>query len=122
MLARSFKNLRRQPDVFVARLSNPPFMALLFWIYFARLGYGPSSSQDRIGLLQETTALPFVGMLACIAIFPSEMNLYRHEFMSSARYGVTTFLSVYTIQETITSAISSFLCVLRPFQPSLSIY
>ncbi|BGP02838.1 ATP-binding cassette transporter snq2 [Rhodotorula toruloides] len=109
VLARSFKNLRRQPDVFVARLSNPPFMALLFWIYFARLGYGPSSSQDRIGLLQETTALPFVGMLACIAIFPSEMNLYRHEFMSSARYGVTTFLSVYTIQETITSAISSFL-------------
>ncbi|CDR35783.1 hypothetical protein NBRC10512_006151 [Rhodotorula toruloides] len=109
VLARSFKNLRRQPDVFVARLSNPPFMALLFWIYFARLGFGPSSSQDRIGLLQETTALPFVGMLACIAIFPSEMNLYRHEFMSSARYGVTTFLSVYTIQETITSAISSFL-------------
>ncbi|BGP27054.1 ATP-binding cassette transporter snq2 [Rhodotorula toruloides] len=109
VLARSFKNLRRQPDVFVARLSNPPFMALLFWIYFARLGYGPSSSQDRVGLLQETTALPFVGMLACIAIFPSEMNLYHHEFMSSARYGVTTFLSVYTIQETITSAISSFL-------------
>lgn len=93
-------------------------MALLFWIYFARLGYGPSSSQDRIGLLQETTALPFVGMLACIAIFPSEMNLYRHEFMSSARYGVTTFLSVYTIQETITSAISSFLCTYRILQPS----
>ncbi|KAG0658490.1 hypothetical protein C6P46_005733 [Rhodotorula mucilaginosa] len=109
VLARSFKNLRRQPDVFIARLSNPPLMACLFWIYFARLGYGPSSSQDRIGLLQETTALPFVGMLACIAIFPSEKNLFHHEWKSSARYGATTFLSVYTIQETITSILSSFL-------------
>lgn len=91
-------------------------MACMFWIYFAvrhpvraelqcttdlksrqqRLGYGPSSSQDRIGLLQvrprhplaqdsvserfclqETTALPFVGMLACIAIFPSEKDLFH---------------------------------------------
>ncbi|GAA5992258.1 hypothetical protein JCM10908_001843 [Rhodotorula pacifica] len=109
VLARSFRNLRRQPDVFIARVSNPPLMACLFWIYFARLGYGPSSSQDRIGLLQETTALPFVGMLACIAIFPSEKDLFHHEWKSSARYGVTTFLGVYTIQETITSILSSFL-------------
>ncbi|GAA5875055.1 hypothetical protein JCM3774_003416 [Rhodotorula dairenensis] len=109
ILGRSFRNLRRQPDVFVARISNPPLMACLFWIYFARLGYGPSSSQDRIGLLQETTALPFVGMLACIAIFPSEKNLFHHEWKSSARYGATTFLTVYTIQETITSILSSFL-------------
>lgn len=29
------RNLRRQPDVFIARLSNPPLMACLFWIYFA---------------------------------------------------------------------------------------
>lgn len=36
VLGRSFRNLRRQPDTFVARLSNPPFMSLLFWIFFGR--------------------------------------------------------------------------------------
>ncbi|GAA5989967.1 hypothetical protein JCM5350_002350, partial [Sporobolomyces pararoseus] len=109
VLGRSFKNLRRQQDVFVARIANPPFMALLFWLFFGRLSYGPSSAQDRIGLLQETTALPFVGMLSCIAIFPFERDLYFHEHKSSARHSVLTFLLAYTVQETVVSIISSFL-------------
>ncbi|GAA5939117.1 uncharacterized protein JCM15063_004431 [Sporobolomyces koalae] len=109
VLRRSFKNLRRQQDVFIARVANPPFMALLFWLFFGRLGYGPSTAQDRIGLLQETTALPFVGMLSCIAIFPFERDLYFHEHKSSARHSVLTFLLAYTVQETVVSIISSFL-------------
>ncbi|GAA5883094.1 hypothetical protein JCM16303_006086 [Sporobolomyces ruberrimus] len=109
VLGRSFKNLRRQQDVFIARIANPPFMALLFWLFFARLNYSPSSAQDRVGLLQETTALPFVGMLSCIAIFPFERDLYFHEYKSSARHSVLTFLLAYTVQETIVSIISSFL-------------
>lgn len=43
-------NLRRQPDVFIARVSNPPFMALFFWIYFAvrmRSDSGPASTRER---------------------------------------------------------------------------
>ncbi|CEQ39426.1 SPOSA6832_00937 [Sporobolomyces salmonicolor] len=118
VLGRSFKlvsdfirrcspNLRRQQEIFVARIANPPFMALLFWLFFARLGYGPSSAQDRIGLLQETTALPFVGMLSCIAIFPFERELYFHEYKSSGRHSVTTFLLAYTVQETAVSIFSS---------------
>lgn len=109
VLSRSFKNLRRQQDIFVARIANPPFMALLFWLFFGRLGFGPSSAQDRVGLLQETTALPFVGMLSCVAIFPFERDLYFHEHKSSARHSVLTFLLAYTVQETIVSIISSFL-------------
>ncbi|GAA5959155.1 hypothetical protein JCM21900_001409 [Sporobolomyces salmonicolor] len=109
VLGRSFKNLRRQQEIFVARIANPPFMALLFWLFFARLGYGPSSAQDRIGLLQETTALPFVGMLSCIAIFPFERELYFHEYKSSGRHSVTTFLLAYTVQETAVSIFSSLL-------------
>lgn len=58
---RSALNLWRAKDAAIARIMNPPFLALLFWIFFARLGYGPSSAQDRVGLLQQTTAMPFVG-------------------------------------------------------------
>lgn len=61
VLGRSWKNLRRQQDVFVARVANPPFLALIFWLFFLRLGHGPASAQDRIGLLMENSAMPFVG-------------------------------------------------------------
>lgn len=61
VLSRSWKNLRRQQDVFVARMANPPFLALIFWLFFLRLGHGPSGAQDRIGLLMESSAMPFVG-------------------------------------------------------------
>ncbi|GJN93059.1 hypothetical protein Rhopal_006104-T1 [Rhodotorula paludigena] len=107
VLSRSFTNLRRQPDIFIARIANPPFLACLFWLFFARLDYGPSSPQTRIGLLQETTALPFVGMLSCIAIFPFEKALFVHEYKTSARHSVLTFLTAYTVSETCTSLLSS---------------
>lgn len=100
-------NLRRQPDILVARIVNPVFLSLLFWLFFARLGYGPSSPQDRIGLLQETAALPFVGFLSCLSIFPFERALFFHERKSSARHSSTTFLVAYTVQETITSLLST---------------
>lgn len=109
VLGRSFKNLRRQQDVFIARLVNPPFLALLFWLFFARLSLGPASAQDRVGLLQQTSAIPFVGMLACIAIFPTEKALFLHEWKSSARQSVPTFLLAYTVQEISMSVIASLL-------------
>lgn len=103
IINRSSKNLIRQKDAFVARLVNPPFLALLFFLFFARLGYGPSSAQDRVGLLQETTALPFIGMLSCLAIFPGEKALFLHEWKTSGRQSVTAFLLSYTVQETVSS-------------------
>lgn len=61
VLSRSFRNLRRQPDIFFARALNPPFLAILFWLFFLRLHHGASSSQDIVGLLQEMTgARPFL--------------------------------------------------------------
>ncbi|SCZ97266.1 BZ3500_MvSof-1268-A1-R1_Chr4-2g07098 [Microbotryum saponariae] len=109
LLSRSFKNLRRQSDVFVARFANPPFLALLFFLFFGRLSLGPGSAQTRVGALQETTALPFVGMLACLSIFPTERGLFFHEWRSSGRHGVAAFLVAYSLQETAVSIVSSLL-------------
>ncbi|KAH9905520.1 P-loop containing nucleoside triphosphate hydrolase protein [Fomitopsis serialis] len=100
VLSRSWKNLRRQQDVFVARLANPPFLVLIFWMFFLRLGHGPASAQDRIGLLMENSAMPFVGMLASIAIYPAERDAFYREYKNPAsRYGAATFIMSYTIQE-----------------------
>ncbi|KAK4057385.1 ATP-binding cassette transporter snq2 [Microbotryomycetes sp. JL221] len=109
VLSRSFKNLRRQQDALMARLFNPPFLALLFWIFFARLNLGPASAQTRVGLLIELTALPFVGMLSCLAIFPAERALFLHERPSRARQSVETFLLSYTLQETAVSLVATLL-------------
>ncbi|SCV69195.1 BQ2448_2215 [Microbotryum intermedium] len=109
VLSRSFKNLRRQSDVFVARLANPPFLALLFFLFFGRLTLGPGSAQTRVGALQQTTALPFVGMLACLSIFPTERRLFFHEWQSSGRQGVGAFLVAYSVQESAVSIVSSLL-------------
>lgn len=48
-------------------------------------------------------------MLACLAIFPSEKRLFLHEYASSGRQSVSTFIASYTVQETATSLISSLL-------------
>ena len=108
LIGRSFKNLRRQQDAALARIINPPFLALLFFLFFGRLNLAASSAQTRVGILQETTALPFVGMLACLSIFPVERNLFLHEYKSaSSRQSVSTFLLAYTLQEILVSIISS---------------
>ncbi|KDQ57066.1 hypothetical protein JAAARDRAFT_35662 [Jaapia argillacea MUCL 33604] len=100
VLGRSWKNLRRQQDIFIARLANPPFLVLLFWLFFLRLSKGPSGAQDRVGLLMENSAIPFVGMLASIAIFPSERDAFYREYKNPAsRYSAATFVVSYSIQE-----------------------
>lgn len=101
--------MRRQQDVFVARLINPPFLALLFWLFFARLDLSPASAQTRVGVLQELSAMPFVGMLANVAIFPVEKRLFYYEYKSSARYSVGTFLLAYSVQEVFVSIVGSLL-------------
>lgn len=52
VLSRSFRNLARQQDIFVARLANAPFLALLFCLFFQRLGDAPGDVQNRIGQFQ----------------------------------------------------------------------
>lgn len=57
-------------------------------------------------------------MLSCIAIFPVEKGLFYHEWKSSARQSVGTFLLAYTVQEAAASIVASLVslflyCLLR---------
>jgi ABC-type multidrug transport system permease subunit len=110
ILPRNFKNLRRQSDIFVTRIANPPFVGLLFFLFFGRFSYGPSSAQSRLGFIQETSAFPFIGVLSCVAIYPAELASFFHDYRSSgARYSALSFLSAYTLQEVPMQLIGSFL-------------
>lgn len=99
-LSRHFKNLIRQPDVFLSRLLQAPFVAALFILFYQRLTHGPEGAQDRIGItIQSTAALVFVGLLTSMSVYPAERNLYLHEYRSSARYSPATFIAMYTLVE-----------------------
>lgn len=54
-------------------------------------------------------------MLACIAIFPVEKGLFYHEWKSSARQSVGTFLLAYTVQEAAASVVASLVSPFHHF-------
>ncbi|KAK7064707.1 pleiotropic drug resistance protein, ABC superfamily [Favolaschia claudopus] len=97
---RMLRNLWRQKDAFWGRLTQPPFAGVLLLMFYERLRFGPSAGQDRIGLnLQSTGAIPFVGLICGIAVFPQDRQIFMHEYRSSAAYSCTTLILAYTLIE-----------------------
>ncbi|KAF7306405.1 Pleiotropic drug resistance proteins (PDR1-15), ABC superfamily [Mycena indigotica] len=97
---RMFRNLWRQRDAFWSRLTQTPLAGILLLMFFERLRFGPTAGQDRIGVvLQSTSAIPFVGLIGGIAIFPQDRQLFMHEYRSSAAYSVTTMILAYSLME-----------------------
>ncbi|KAJ6521845.1 hypothetical protein B0H19DRAFT_1348812 [Mycena capillaripes] len=71
---------------------------------------GPSGGQDRIGVvLQATSAIPFVGLISGIAVFPQDRQLFMHAYQSSAGYSCTTLILSYTLMEAPFQLLAGFL-------------
>jgi hypothetical protein len=54
-----------------------------------------------------------VGMLASIAVFPSERKTFFHEYLSSGRQSTATFLLSYTILE-VPMQVQHFIFLCKP--------
>ncbi|KAJ6548866.1 P-loop containing nucleoside triphosphate hydrolase protein [Mycena capillaripes] len=105
---RMFRNLWRQKDAFWGRLIQPSFAGILLLMFYERAS--PSGGQDRIGVvLQATSAIPFVGLISGIAVFPQDRQLFRHEYHSSAAYSCTTLILAYTLMEAPFQLLAGFL-------------
>ena len=76
LLRRSWLNFARQPLLVSTRIGQIFAFAVILMLYYTRLGFDQNSVQNRLGLLQEFTALLFIGMLNNIAIFPAERNIF----------------------------------------------
>eukprot|EP00474_Spongospora_subterranea_P000873 CRZ01331.1 hypothetical protein [Spongospora subterranea] len=96
LLSRSLRNISRQVEVIFARLMQMVTLGLVLAAYFTPLGHDQASATNRIGLLQQTGSLVFIGMLNCISIFPQELKLFRFE---SQDYSIGTFFLTYTAIE-----------------------
>jgi hypothetical protein len=94
LFSRSYRNLIRQPDLFFSRFTQGIFYALILSCFYAPIGSDQNSVQNRIGLLYELTALTFIGMLNCIAIFPIERNVFYREYIDGC-YSTQAFTISY---------------------------
>lgn len=97
LLYRSYLNMIRQPIIASNRISQGVFFALILAAFYSPIGSNQNSIQDRIGCLYELTALIFIGMLSCIAIFPPERNVFLREYLDGSYSLFPFFLSYYLI-------------------------
>ncbi|EKM57215.1 uncharacterized protein PHACADRAFT_92002, partial [Phanerochaete carnosa HHB-10118-sp] len=111
VLDRTFCNSWRQPDIFWTRWTQAPILAICFFLFFLRLSNGPTSAQDRIGLIVETTtALAYVGFLNLAALYPMEKTVFFHDYKSAGgRYSSATFITAFTIFAIVPEFISALL-------------
>lgn len=97
LCSRSGTNMFRHPVLSTTRISQGLFFALILCAFYTPIGDNQNSIQNRIGLLYELTALCFIGMLNCIAIFPQERNVFYREYADGGYSATSFFLSYFII-------------------------
>lgn len=76
LLSRSILNQVRQPALGITRIQQGLSFALILACFYAPVQFDQNSIQNRIGNLYMMTSLCFIGMLNCIAVFPSERMFF----------------------------------------------
>lgn len=108
---RSYLNMIRQPLIASNRISQGLFFALILAAFYSPIGDNQNSIQNRIGCLYELTALMYIGMLSCIAIFPYERNVFLREYLDGT-YSLLPFFTSYYLLALPLLLITSFLIAL----------
>jgi ABC-type multidrug transport system ATPase subunit len=98
LVHRAVINLRRQPDLLVARIMQVIGLGVILTLFFAPLKNDYYSVQNRLGFIQEFGAFYFVGMLQNVAVYPSERNVFYREHDDGA-YSVEAFFMQYATCE-----------------------
>lgn len=117
LLGRGCLNFARSPHIMIARIMQVVGIGIILALFFSPLKDGMVGITDRLGLVQEITALYFVGMLNTMAVYPQERSVFYREHEDNL-YGVLPFLSVYTTIEVpfevITALIFSVFVIMAP--------
>ncbi|KAL9124612.1 MAG: hypothetical protein Q9217_006075 [Psora testacea] len=98
LMHRSFLNFRRNTTAVVARTTQVLGFAVVLTLFFAPLKRDINSINARLGFIQEWTALYFVGMLQCVAVYPKERDVFYREHEDNT-YSVEAFFLQYTLAE-----------------------
>ena len=72
LFKRSSLNFRRNPNLVLTRIMQVSSFGIILALFFSRLGNDYVAVQNRVGYVQEITALVFVGML--VSPFPMSLT------------------------------------------------
>ncbi|KAF9467409.1 P-loop containing nucleoside triphosphate hydrolase protein [Collybia nuda] len=99
LLQRGMINLRRQPNLAVARIGQVLGLGIILALFFAPLGRTyEDASVNIVGAVQEILPFYFIGMLQNVALYPTERDVFYHEHDDRA-YSVEAFFAAYNFFE-----------------------
>lgn len=114
LLQRGMKNLIRQPNLFLGRISQLVGLGVVLTAFFAPLKTDYYAVQTRVGFVQSMSSMFFIGMLNSIALYPAERDIYYHEDRDGT-YPLEAFFLYYSAieipMELVASCIFSCLTV-----------
>ncbi|KAF8460995.1 P-loop containing nucleoside triphosphate hydrolase protein [Kalaharituber pfeilii] len=108
LVHRGTLNLRRQPQIIIARLIQVLGLVIILALFFSPLRNDYYSVQNRVGVVQQVTSLYFVGMLQNIACYPYERDTFYKEHYDGI-YSVTSFFLAYGTLELPFEIVTSLL-------------
>ncbi|GAM24734.1 hypothetical protein SAMD00019534_079090 [Acytostelium subglobosum LB1] len=98
LTSRSYLNHLRDLPAAITRLSQIVSFGLMMCICFLRLSDDQYGIQNRSGFLYESLSMIFIALLNCVALFPTERNLFYRE-RSDGLYSTVSFFTAYSLVE-----------------------
>lgn len=108
LVKRQWIGLIRNKDILFGRISLVVGLAIILSLFFARLKDNTTSVQDRLGLIQQFTALYFTGVLNNVASYPQQRDYFYAEYNDDV-VGLNSFFFSYLALEIPFEIISSLI-------------
>ncbi|KAJ2994375.1 hypothetical protein HDV02_001649 [Globomyces sp. JEL0801] len=108
LLERSYLNIKREPTILLSRILQVVSLGIIQALFFTPQGNDQASVQNRLGILQQSNSVLFVGLLNCVAAFPTEKAVLFYEYNDRA-YSVESFFLAYNLLEIPVEIVSAFL-------------
>ncbi|KAK9460347.1 P-loop containing nucleoside triphosphate hydrolase protein [Lipomyces oligophaga] len=113
LFRRSLLDIRRNPVALISRFGQIVGFGILTALFFSPIRTDNAGIQGRIAIIQQFSAMYFVGMLCNLAIYPPQQDNFQREH-DDGLYGVLPFLICYTVFELPLEIINSliFACLM----------
>ncbi|PBK66494.1 P-loop containing nucleoside triphosphate hydrolase protein [Armillaria solidipes] len=98
LLKRGVLAFLRQNSLLVMRVGSVLGISIGIGLFFSPLGHDYSSVQSRVGCIQETLPLFFIGILQNVAVFPIERDFFYREY-DDRLYSIEAFITSYILLE-----------------------
>ncbi|KAK0200263.1 P-loop containing nucleoside triphosphate hydrolase protein [Desarmillaria ectypa] len=98
LLKRGVLAFLRQNSLLVVRIGSILGLSIGIGLFFSPIGNDYASIQSRVGCIQKTLPLFFIGILQNVAVFPVERDFFYREYDDGV-YSIEAFLTSYTFLE-----------------------